>query len=844
MTDKDKNKEEKNGKTPEQEEIQPEPEVQIGNLNLDTLEHRDLEDEMKVSYLDYAMSVIVGRALPDVRDGLKPVHRRILYAAKDMGLLNSKPFRKCARVVGEVLGKYHPHGDRAVYDAMVRMVQDFSLRYPLMDGQGNFGSIDGDNAAAMRYTEIRMSKAASEMLADIDKETVDYLPNFDGSMMEPSVLPANFPNLLVNGSAGIAVGMATNIPPHNLKEVNDALESMIEDPDITVKELMKHVKAPDFPTGALICGREGVVKAYQTGRGSVEMRAKVSKEELSHNKTALIVNELPYQVNKASVIENIASLIRDKKIKGITDLRDESDRTAMRIMIELSSKSNSDVVLNQLYKHTALQRRFGITMIALVDNEPRVLNLKEMLFYFLEHRREMIRKSTAYDLKQAQARAHIVEGLRIALENLDDVVKTIRASSDRKEAEEKLIKKFALSQKQAEAILDMRLHRLTSLEREKLEEEYKDLIKKIEMCKAILASPKKVDAIIKDQVKAVSETYGDKRRSEITAAAGDMSIEDLIKEEDMVVTISNAGYIKRLPLATYRAQRRGGRGVKGMATKEEDFLEDIFITSSHSYMLFFTSKGKVYWLKVYEIPLAERHAKGKAIINLLELDQDEKVTALIAVRDFEKTEGSYLIMATENGIVKKSEVKAYSRPRKGGIIAITIDDDDRLIDVQQTSGEDDIMLTTEKGMAIRFCEKDARPIGRTSRGVKGIDLKKGDSVVGMSVVADSDSLLTACINGYGKRTLVERYRRQKRGGKGIKNIITSTRNGNVVAVRKVDIEDDIMLITKNGIINRQKVKEIRAIGRNTQGVRLLKLDSEDSLVSVARIAREDIVDND
>ncbi len=844
MTDKDKNKEEKNGKQPEQEEIRQEPEIQIGNLNPKTLEHRDLEDEMKVSYLDYAMSVIVGRALPDVRDGLKPVHRRILYAAKDMGLLHSKPYRKCARVVGEVLGKYHPHGDKAVYDAMVRMVQDFSLRYPLMNGQGNFGSIDGDNAAAMRYTEIRMSKAAAEILTDIDKETVDFTPNFDGSMMEPTVLPSNFPNLLVNGSAGIAVGMATNIPPHNLKEVNDALEAMIDDPDITIKQIMKHVKAPDFPTGALICGRESIVKAYETGRGSVEMRAKVSKEDLPHNKTALIVDELPYQVNKAAVIEKIAELIRNKKIKGITDLRDESDRDGMRIMIELSSKSNSDVVLNQLYKHTALQRRFGITMIALVDNEPRILDLKEMLFYFLEHRRQMIRKSTVYDLRQAEARAHIVEGLRIALKNLDDVVKTIRASSDRKEAESKLVKKFGLSQKQAEAILDMRLHRLTSLEREKLEDEYKDLIKKIEMCKAILASPKKVDTIIKDQIKALSDTYGDKRRSEITAAAGDMSIEDLIKEEEMVVTISNAGYIKRLPLTTYRAQRRGGRGVKGMATKEEDFLEDLFITSSHAYMLFFTNKGKVYWLKVYEIPLAERHAKGKAIINLLELEPDEKATALIAVRDFEKTGGSYLMMATKHGIIKKSEVKAYSRPRKGGIIALTLDEGDRLIDVQQTSGNDDIMLTTEKGIAIRFSEKDARPIGRTSRGVKGLTLKKGDSVVGMSVVSESDSLLTACINGYGKRTLVERYRKQKRGGKGIKNIITSERNGNVVAVRKVEIEDEIMLITKNGIINRQKVKEIRAIGRNTMGVRLLKLDSDDALVSVARIAREDIVDNE
>ncbi len=824
------------------QEQEKKEELVIGNLNTDNLEYRDLEDEMKVSYLDYAMSVIVGRALPDVRDGLKPVHRRILYAANDMGLVHNKPYRKCARVVGEVLGKYHPHGDKAVYDSMVRMVQDFSLRYPLLDGQGNYGSVDGDSPAAMRYTEIRTAKAASEILADIDKETVDFGPNFDGSMEEPLILPSNFPNLLVNGSAGIAVGMATNIPPHNLKEVNSALTAMIDNPEISIEELMKHIKAPDFPTGALICGLDSVRNAYKTGRGSVDMRAKVIKEELSHNKTALVVTEIPYQVNKAKIIENIAALVRDKKVKGITDLRDESDRSGMRVMIELSSKANPDVVLNQLYKHTSLQRRFGITMIALVNNEPRVLNLKEALYYFLQHRREIIKRSTEYDLKKAQARAHIVEGLRIALKSLDDVVKIIRASSDRKEAEEKLINKFSLTKMQSEAILNMRLHRLTSLEREKLEEEYKELIKKIEHCKAILASPKRVDGIIKKQIEVLTREYGDERRSEITAAAGDMSIEDLIKEEEMVVTISNEGYIKRLPLTTYRAQRRGGRGVKGMATREDDFLEDLFITSSHSYMLFFTSRGKVYWLKVYEIPLAERHAKGKAIVNLLELEKDEKITALIAVRDFEKTEGKYFIMATRNGIVKKSRVKAYSNPRKGGIIALTLDEGDRLIGVQQTSGEDHVMLTTEKGMAIRFCEKDARPIGRTARGVKGINLKENDTVVDMSIVQDGDSLLTACRKGYGKRTLVERYRLQKRGGKGIKNIITSKRNGLVVAVKKVDIEDEIMIITKNGIINRQKAKEIRAIGRNTQGVRLLKLDKEDSLVSLARIAKEDIVD--
>ena len=835
MTDKNNNN--SNGEAPGAE-----PEKKTKNLNLENMEYRDLEDEMKVSYLDYAMSVIVGRALPDVRDGLKPVHRRILYAAHDMSLAYNKPYRKCARIVGEVLGKYHPHGDRAVYDSMVRMVQDFSLRYPLLDGQGNYGSVDGDSPAAMRYTEIRMAKVASRMLEDIDKETVDYLPNFDGSLEEPVVIPSNFPNLLVNGSSGIAVGMATSIPPHNLNEVNNALIAMIDNPQISIDELMQHVKAPDFPTGAFICGLESVRKAYRTGRGSVDIRAKVAKKELSHNKSALVVQEIPYQVNKSGIIENIASLVRDKKIKGITDLRDESDRKGMRIRIELSSKANPDIVLNQLYKHTSLQKRFGITMIALVDNEPKVLKLNEMLYHFLQHRREMVRRSTKYDLKKAQARAHIVEGLRIAQENLDEVVKIIRASSDRKEAEDKLVEKYELSRLQSEAILNMRLHRLTSLEVNKLEEEYKELIKKIEKCKAILASPQMVDSIIKDQIKEITKDYGDERRSEITAAAGEMSIEDLIKEEEMVVTISNEGYIKRLPLSTYKAQRRGGRGIKGMATKEDDFLEDLFITSSHAYMLFFTSKGRVYWLKVYELPLAERNARGKALINLLDLEKEEKITALISVRDFDKTKGKYLIMATERGITKKSPVKAYSNPRKGGIIALTLDEGDRLIGVGETGGEEDIMLTTEKGMAIRFSEKDVRSTGRTSRGVKGIDLAKGDRVVGMSKVKEGDSLLTACIKGYGKRTLVDRYRKQKRAGKGIKNIITSKRNGHVVCVRKVDIEDEIMLITKNGIINRQKVKEIRAIGRNTQGVRLLKLDKNDELVSIARIAREDIVD--
>jgi DNA gyrase subunit A len=725
---------------------------------------------------------------------------------------------------------------------MVRMVQDFSLRYPLLDGQGNYGSVDGDSAAAMRYTEIRMAKLTDEILRDIDKETVDYSPNFDGSLEEPNVLPSNIPNLLINGSTGIAVGMATSIPPHNLNEVSNGLIKLIDNPDVTIEELMEDIKSPDFPTGAIICGLNKVKQAYMTGRGSVKLRAKVVEEQVKQSKTALIVKEIPYMGNKSTIISQIASMVKEKKIEGITDLRDESDRDGMRIMIELSKNANPEVVLNQLYSHTGLQSTFGITMLALVDNQPRVLNLKEMLFYYLEHRKEMVRRSTQYDLKKAEERAHIVEGLRIALANLDDVVKLIRKSKDREEAEGKLIKNFKLTKIQAAAILDMRLHRLTSLEVEKLEEEYKALIKEIERCKAILASPKRVATIIKGQIEDVAKRFYAERNTEIGQAVDDIDIEDLIKEEDMVVTMSNAGYIKRLPLDTYRSQRRGGRGVKGMETREEDFLEDIFITSTHSYMLSFTNLGKLYWLKVYEIPLAARHAKGKAIVNLLNLGEDEKITAMIAVRDFEEVKENYLIMATKNGIVKKTAIENYSRPRKGGIIAIKLDDDDKLMEVKQTIGENDIMLSTVKGMAIKFNETDVRPMGRASRGVKGITLGKEDSIVGMAIVEKGESFLTACVHGYGKRTLTENYRMQRRGGRGVINIKASERNGDVVAVRKVDVNDDIMLITKKGIINRQKVNEIRAIGRNTQGVRFLKLDEDDALVSVARIAKEDIVD--
>ncbi|MEA3507105.1 MAG: DNA gyrase subunit A [Elusimicrobiota bacterium] len=806
-------------------------------------ENQNIEDEMKTCYIDYAMSVIVGRALPDVRDGLKPVHRRILYAMNDMSLYYNKPYKKCARIVGEVLGKYHPHGDQAVYNSMVRMVQDFSMRNPLLDGQGNYGSIDGDSAAAMRYTEIRMQKISDEMMRDIDKETVDFIPNFDGSLEEPTVLPANVPNLLVNGSSGIAVGMATSIPPHNLSEVSEGLLKLIETPDITIDELMESIKAPDFPTGAEICGLSGAKQAYKTGHGSVKIRATVVQEGLKRNKVALIVKEIPYMSNKAAIIEQIAQLVKDKKLEGITDLRDESSREGIRIRIELSQNANPEVVLNQLYNHTRLQSTFGITMIAIVDGQPRLLNLKQMLEYYLAHRRVIIRRSTKYDLKKAQARAHIVEGLRIALKNIDEVVKIIKKSNDREDAEKKLMDKYELSEIQSKAILDMRLHRLTSLEMDKLEEEYKNLIKEIERCKAILKSPKKVENIIKKQIAEVAETFGTERMTKIGLPIDDIEKGDLIKEEEMVVTMSNTGYIKRLPLSTYKAQRRGGRGKKGMTTKEDDFLEDLFITSTHSYMLFFTNQGNVYWIKVYNLPTASRNAKGKAVVNLLRLEKEEKITAMIAVRDFDKVKDNYLIMATAKGIVKKSKLEAYSRPRKGGIIAVNLDDDDRLISVKQTCGDDEIILTTLKGKAIRFSEKDVRSIGRTGRGVKGINLGKGDLVVGMEAIEEEgESLLTACLNGYGKRTPIENYRLQKRGGKGIINIKTSKRNGDVVSVKKVDIEDEIMLITKNGIINRQKVTGIRSIGRNTQGVRLLKLDKEDQLVSLARIAREDIVE--
>lgn len=800
---------------------------------------RTIEDEMKNSYIDYAMSVIVGRALPDVRDGLKPVHRRILYAMEELGLAPNKPYKKSARVVGEVLGKYHPHGDMAVYDAMVRMIQDFSLRYPLIDGQGNFGSVDGDTAAAMRYTEVRLASIASEMLGDIDKKTVDFVPNFDESLEEPVVLPARFPNLLVNGSSGIAVGMATNIPPHNLGEVIDGIIMLIDNPDIEITELMKVIKGPDFPTGAIIFGKKGIRDAYRAGRGSIRLRADVDIEEIGGGRQAIAVKELPYQVNKAQLVETIASLVNDKKIDGISNLRDESDRLGMRIVIELKREENAQIVLNQLFSHTQLATTFGVIMLALVNNVPRILNLKEMLSYYLEYRKEIVTRRTKFELEKAEQRAHILEGLKRAVENLNKVITIIEKSKDADKARDSLMENFKFTRAQAQAILDIRLHQLTGLERDKILEEYVELIKNIEQFKVILATPKKVLEIIKEELISVKEKYGDSRRTKIKAQAIEMDIEDLIPEEDVVVTISHAGYVKRLLVSTYRAQRRGGRGVTGMATREEDFIEDIFITTTHSYMLFFTNLGKVYWLKVYEIPEATRTAKGKAIVNLVKLSSPgESITAMVAVRDFAKEEDKYLLMVTCNGVIKMTPLKEYSNPRSGGIIAIKLGKRDSLIDVKLTTGKEEVIIGTRKGKAIHFAEEEIRPIGRTGQGVRGIRVGEGDGVVGTEIVKKADTLLTATSNGYGKRTSVDKHRLQARGGKGVINIITDQRNGEVVGIKRVTEGDDVVLVTSRGLFIRQPVRGIRLIGRSTKGVRLIRLEEGDRLVAIASVVKE------
>lgn len=802
----------------------------------------NIEDEMKNSYIDYAMSVIVGRALPDVRDGLKPVHRRILYTIQEMGLMYNKPFKKSARVVGDVLGKYHPHGDMAVYDSMVRMVQDFSLRYPLIQGQGNFGSVDGDPPAAMRYTEVRMQRIADELLADIEKETVDFVSNYDGSLTEPSILPSKLPNLLLNGSSGIAVGMATNIPPHNLREVIDALLVCIENPDITIEELAKIIKGPDFPTGGIICGREGIKNYFETGRGSIRVRAKLEIGEIRPGRQAIIVRELPYQVNKSSLLITIAGLVRDKKINDISDLRDESDRDGIRVVIEIKRDGNPNLVLNQLYQHTQLQVSFGVIMLALVNRKPKILNIKETLVQYLDYREEIVRRRTTFELKKAEQRAHILEGLKIALDNIDRIIAVIRGSKDVKIARQQLMNEFGLSQVQAQAILDMRLHQLTGLERQKLDEEYLELIKKIAYFKDVLAHPRKVLGIIRDELLQIKKQYGDERRTAIEAAAEDLAIEDLIRKEDVVITISHAGYVKRLPVSTYKAQRRGGKGVTGMNVREEDFIEHIFITSTHSYMLFFSDLGRVYWLKVYEIPEGGRTSKGKAVINLIQLSSStEKITAAIAVHDFEKQKDAFLMMATQKGLVKKTLLEAYSNPRRGGIIAIRLEEGDTLISVKLTDGKQEMLLATQKGLAIRFKEENVRDIGRSGKGVRGIRLRQDDEVIGMEVAGPNDCLLTATENGYGKRTKIREYRLQARGGKGIINIKATKRNGNVVGIRRIKEEDDLMLMTTQGQVIRQSVKEISEIGRNTQGVRLVKLDEQDKLAAIAYIVKEEEV---
>jgi len=792
----------------------------------------EISQEMKNSFLDYAMSIIVSRALPDVRDGLKPVHRRILYAMSELGMSPDKPFKKSARIVGEVIGKYHPHGDSAVYETMVRMAQDFSLRYTLVEGHGNFGSIDGDAAAAMRYTEARLSKIAMELLRDLNKDTVDFVPNYDGEEKEPAVLPSRFPNLLVNGVSGIAVGMATNIPPHNLSEVIDGTLALIRNPDISPLELMQYVKGPDFPTGAYILGREGIKQAYMTGRGTITMRAKTTIEE-NGNKPRIIVHELPYQVIKARLIEKIAELVHEKRLDGITDLRDESDRNGMRIVIELRRDVNPHVVLNNLYKHTAMQSNFGVNMLALVDGVPKTLNLRDILYYYLQHQIDVIRRRTEYDLRKAEARAHILEGLRIALDHLDEVIALIRGSRTTEEAREGLITRFALSDEQAQAILDMRLQRLTGLEREKIEEEYRETQTKIAEYKEILGNEQLVLNIISEELTEIKEKYGDERRSEITLDENEILDEDLIPQEDVVVTISHTGYIKRLPVSTYRSQKRGGKGVVGMETKENDFVEHLFVTNTHDYLMFFTNKGKVYRIKAYEIPELSRTARGTPIINLIQIEPGETINAVIPVKQFDS--GQNLFFATRKGIVKKTPLEDYVNIRKGGLIAIHLREEDELIGVKLTDGEREIIMGTSKGMSIRFFEQEVRAMGRAATGVKGITLDDDDEVIGMDVVDENSDVLIVTAKGYGKRTPVSEYRRQSRGGKGIKTINVTEKNGRVVGLKIVSEDKDLMVITTSGTLIRTSVAGISEMGRYTQGVRLINIREDDEVSTVAEV---------
>jgi DNA gyrase subunit A len=800
----------------------------------------NIENEMRKSYMDYAMSVIIGRALPDIRDGLKPVHRRVLFAMHELGNEYNKPYKKSARVVGDVIGKYHPHGDSAVYDTIVRMAQSFSMRNPLVDGQGNFGSIDGDSAAAMRYTEVRMAKLSHELLSDIEKETVDFGPNYDDSLSEPLVLPCKFPNLLVNGSEGIAVGMATKIPPHNLGEVVDGLVAIIDDPTLGFEELINIIPGPDFPTAGFILGREDIREAYKTGRGIIQMRAKAMIEiDRRTSRESIIINEIPYQVNKAKLIEKIATLIKEKKIEGISDLRDESDRDGMRVVIDLKKEAVAGVVLNQLYKMTMMQTSFGIIMLAIVGGQPKILTLREVLDHFIDHRKEIVTRRCIFELKKAEARAHILEGLKIALENLDELIQIIKTSANSPEAKMRLIERFSFSDIQAQAILDMRLHRLTGLERDKILNEYQEILSQIARLKEILGSEVEILKIIRTELIEVKEAYADQRRTEIIAKTKDLSIEDLIVEEDMVVTVSHSGYIKRNAVSLYRSQRRGGKGKTGMRPKEEDFVEKLFIASTHSYILVFTDQGKVYWLKVHEIPQGGRAARGKAIVNLLQLAADERVMTILPVKEF--VENKFIVAATKNGVVKKTELMAYANPRQGGIISMTIDEGDSLVSTRITDGTMDVILASHHGKSIRFAETDVRPMGRTARGVRGMQLEGSDTIIGMEVVNDntSASLVSVTENGYGKRTNLSEYRVQSRSGKGIITIKTSDRNGNVVDIKLVSDDEDLMFITDRGKILRMRVGSLSIIGRNTQGVRLMVLEEEERIVAVAKLAEKE-----
>ncbi len=794
-----------------------------------------IEEEMKSSYLDYAMSVIIGRALPDVRDGLKPVQRRILYAMFREGLLPGKKYSKCAGVVGEVLKKYHPHGDTAVYDALVRLAQDFNMRYPLIDGQGNFGSIDGDPPAAYRYTEARLAKIAEELLADIDKETVNFIPNFDETTEEPTVLPTKIPNLLINGSSGIAVGMTTNIPPHNITEIADGLIMLLENPDVTINDLMSAIKGPDFPTAAVIHGYSGIVDAYTHGKGLIKVRAKARIEREARGGESIIITELPYQVNKARLIEKIAELVREKRIEGISEIRDESDRDGIRIVLELKRGEVAQVVLNNLYKLTPMESTFGVIMLSLVNGQPRILNLKRMLNYFLQHRRDVVIRRTRFDLRKAEEKAHILEGLKIALDYLDEIISLIRRSKNPEDAKIGLMTNYPLTEIQAQAILDMKLQRLTGLEREKILKDYEELLKEIDRLRAILGSDALVSQIIKDELIEIKNKYGDERKTEIVAETADLKIEDLITEEDMVITLSHNGYIKRNPLSIFRSQHRGGKGLTGMETREEDYVEQLFIGSTHDYMLFFSNSGRLYWKKIYEIPEAGRTAKGKALVNLLPLSEGERITTALNVKDFNE---GYLVMFTKKGIVKKTELKEYSNPRSKGIIAISLDEGDELIAVKKTTGSNDLIMGTKSGLAARFREEDVRPVGRTARGVIGIRLYDKDEVVSAEVLEEGTSLLTCTERGLGKRTNTEEYPVHGRGGKGVISIKLTEKGGNAVGLLQVRDKDEIVLITNSGKLIRIKANAISLQGRNTQGVKLMELDADDKIVSIGRVAEE------